>query len=72
MSVIASSSMAYNDEDLILDQKTWDKIKSFEDAEEIEKYLPKNLPNLDEEDENMDPLERRYRFFTDGGFDKNA
>jgi hypothetical protein len=34
MSVIAASSLN-NDEDLILDQKTWDKLKMVEDAEDI-------------------------------------
>jgi len=34
MSVIAASSMN-NDEDLILDAKTWDKLKTIEDAEDI-------------------------------------
>jgi hypothetical protein len=64
MSVIAASSLN-NDEDLILDSKTWDKLKLIEDAEDIQKYLPKNLPESDDE-ENMDPTERKYRFLNDG------
>lgn len=64
MSVIAATSIN-NDEDLMLDQKTWDKLKSIEDAEDIQKYLPKNIVES-EDDENMDPLERKYRFYNDG------
>ena len=68
MSVIAASSMN-NDEDLILDAKTWDKLKSIEDAEDIQKYLPKRLDDSDDE-ENMDPTERKYRFLNDGAMEK--
>lgn len=68
MSVIAASSMN-NDEDLILDSKTWDKLKSMEDAEDIQKYLPKRLDDSDDE-ENMYPTERKYRFLNDGAVDK--
>lgn len=64
MSVIAASSLN-NDEDLILDAKTWDKLKLIEDAEDIQKYLPKNMPESEDE-ENMDPTERKYRFLNDG------
>lgn len=64
MSVIAATSIN-NDEDLMLDQKTWDKIKSLEDAEDIQKYLPKNMPES-EDDEQMDPNERKFRFYNDG------
>lgn len=64
MSVIAASSLN-NDEDLILDQRTWDKLKQVEDAEDIQKYLPKKLDDSDDE-ENMDPTERKFRFLNDG------
>ena len=64
MSVIAASSLN-NDEDLILDQRTWDKLKQVEDAEDIQKYLPKKLEDSDDE-ENMDPTERKFRFLNDG------
>lgn len=64
MSVIAATSIN-NDEELMLDAKTWDKLKAIEDAEDIQKYLPKNLPESDDE-EHMDPSERKLRFYTDG------
>jgi len=64
MSVIAASSMN-NDEDLILDSKTWDKLKLVE-AEDIQKYIPKNYHPESDDDENMDPTERKYRFLNDG------
>lgn len=38
MSVIASSTLN-NDEDLILDKRTWDKLKQIDEAEDIEKFI---------------------------------
>ena len=64
MSVIAATSIN-NDEELMLDQKTWDKIKLLDDADDIQKYLPKNMPESEDE-ENMDPSERKFRFYNDG------
>ena len=64
MSVIAATSIN-NDDELMLDAKTWDKIKQLDDAEEIQKYLPKNMPESEDE-ENMDPSERKFRYFNDG------
>ena len=43
MSVIAATSIN-NDEELMLDSKTWDKLKALDDAEDVQKYLPKNMP----------------------------
>lgn len=64
MSVIAASGLD-NDEDLIMDQRTWAKLKAVEDAEDIQKYLPKRLDDSEDE-ENMDPTERKFRFLNDG------
>lgn len=64
MSVIAATSIN-NDEELMLDSKTWDKLKALDDAEDVQKYLPKNMPES-EDDEHMDPSERKLRFYTDG------
>lgn len=36
-----------------------------EDAEDIQKYLPKRLDDSDE-DERMDPTERKFRYLNDG------
>lgn len=61
MSVIASSTINY-DEDLTLDKKTRDILKKI-DIEDVHKYVPQ----LDSEnEENMDPIERKYKFFNDG------
>ena len=60
MSVIASTSIN-NDDELTLDRKTWDKLRQI-DIEEVHKYIPK-----DESEEEEDPLERKYKFLTDGG-----
>ena len=38
MSVIASTTLD-NDEEMVLDKKTWDKLKQIEDAEDIQKYV---------------------------------
>ena len=65
MSVIAASSLN-NDEDLILDRRTWDKLKQVEDAEDIQKYIPKNFKIEDSDDENMDPTLRKFNFLNDG------
>lgn len=70
MSVIAATSIN-NDEDLMLDSKTWDKIKKLDDAEDIQKYLPKNMPESEDE-ENMDPSERKFRFYNDGAIPVKA
>ena len=64
MSVIAATSIN-NDEELMLDSKTWDKLKALDDAEDVQKYLPKDMPES-EDDEHMDPSERKLRFYTDG------
>jgi hypothetical protein len=64
MSVIAATSIN-NDEELMLDSKTWDKLKALDDAEDVQKYLPKNMPESEDE-ENMDPSERKLRFYLDG------
>lgn len=64
MSVIAATSIN-NDEELTLDAKTWDKLKALDDAEEIQKYLPKHIEESEDE-ANMDPSERKLRFYTDG------
>jgi len=53
MSVIAATSIN-NDEELMLDAKTWDKLKQLDDADDIQKYLPKNMPESEDE-ENMEP-----------------
>jgi len=64
MSVIAATSINA-DEDLTLDRRTWEKIRSME-PEDIEQHLPKRGEGSDEEDMNMDPVERKYAFLTDG------
>lgn len=62
MSVIAATTID-NDDELVLDRKTWDKLKKI-DLDEAYKYLD---PVESEHEEDMDPLERKLRFFTDGG-----
>lgn len=70
MSVIASSTIE-NDEDLILDKKTWDKLKKI-DIEDAHKYMPDDFVSEDEE-EKLNPNERKYRFYTDGAdFEKDS
>ena len=66
MSVIAATSIN-NDDDLMLDKKTWDKLKKI-DIEEAHKFLPKEMDTESEED----PLEKKFKFLTDGGVDKVA
>lgn len=63
MSVIASMTID-NDDELKLDQKTWDKIKKI-DLDEAYKYIE---PIESEHEEDMDPLDRKIRYFTDGGW----
>ena len=60
MSVIGAANIG-GDEELTLDRRTWDKLKSI-DPEEIEKHLPKR----EESEEEEDDLERKFKFFTDG------
>jgi len=60
MSVIASTSIN-NDDELTLDRKTWEKLRQI-DIDEVHKYIPK-----EETEEEEDPLERKYKFLTDGG-----
>ena len=62
MSVIAATAID-DDADLTLDKKVWEKVRAVE-PEDLHKYLPSKLPD---EEEEMDPLERKYKFFTDGG-----
>ena len=70
MSVIAATSLD-NDEDLTLDKKTKEFLKSI-DPEDIEKYLPAQEPDEDEQLMNEDPLEKKYKFLTDGGGDEKS
>jgi len=68
MSVIAATTLD-NDEDLTLDRKTWDKLKTI-DLEDLHKYV--TIPDEESDLENMDPLERKFRFLADtSGKEKN-
>ena len=59
-SVIASNAVE-NDEDLNMDKKTWDQVREL-GIENLHKYI------RDEDDEEeMNENERRYKFLTDGG-----
>ena len=60
MSVIASTTIN-NDEELTLDKRTWQRLRELE-PEEIEKFLPEK----EEEAEEEDLLERRFKFYNDG------
>lgn len=60
MSVIAATSIN-DDEELLLDQKTWDKLKQI-DIDEAHKYIPKDEESSEEED----PIEKKHRFLMDG------
>lgn len=63
-SVIAAQTIN-DDEELTLDAKTWNRLRQFDDLEEIQQYLP---DIVDEDPEDMqDPNERKYKFLTDGG-----
>jgi hypothetical protein len=62
MSVIASMTID-NDDELKLDQKTWEKLKKI-DLDEAYKYIE---PLESEHEEDIDPLEKKIRYFTDGG-----
>lgn len=63
-SVIAAQTIN-DDEELTLDAKTWNKLREFDDLEEIQQYLP---DEDDEQDEQMDDAnERKFKFLTDGG-----
>jgi hypothetical protein len=64
MSVIAATTINA-DEELQLDRRTWDKLRSLE-PEDIEQYLPERGEDSEERDMNMDPTERKYAFLTDG------
>jgi hypothetical protein len=64
MSVIASSTINQDDE-LMLDKKTWDRLKEI-DIEDL-KYAPQD----GSDEENMDANERKYRFLTDGAAEED-
>jgi len=66
MSVIAATSIN-NDDELMMDKKTWDKLKKI-DIDDAHKFLPKEQDTESEED----PLERKFKYLTDGGVDKVA
>lgn len=61
MSVIAATTLD-NDEDLVMDRKTWEKLKTI-DLEDLHKYV--TIPDEESDLENMDPLERKFRFLAD-------
>ena len=68
MSVIAATTLD-NDEDLTLDRKTWEKLRTI-DLEDLHKYV--KVPDEESDLENMDPLERKFRFLADtSGKEKN-
>ena len=62
-SVIASQTIN-DDEELTLDARTWNRLRQFDDLEEIQKFLP-DVEDHNEQDE--DANERKFKFLTDGG-----
>lgn len=62
MSVIASTALE-NDEELMLDKKTWEKVREV-GLDNMHLYTE---PVDDDPEDNMDDNERKYRFLTDGG-----
>ena len=60
MSVIGAANIG-GDEELTLDRRVWDKLKSIE-PEEIEQHLPAREESEDEQND----LERKFQFYTDG------
>lgn len=52
MSVIASTTIN-NDEEMILDKKTWDKLKQIDEAEDIEQYIDAQDESSDSENHDM-------------------
>ena len=61
MSVIAGTALE-NDEDLMLDEKTWEKVRDIGIDE-----LHKHIREADNSEDEMSDLERKYKFHTDGG-----
>jgi len=51
MSVIASSTVN-NDEEMMLDQRTWDKLKTL-DVDELDKYIEESSDNEDSDEQNI-------------------
>ena len=60
MSVIAGAAIE-NDEDLMLDKKTWERVREI-GIEDVYKHIEEKP-----EEEEMDDAERKYKFLTDGG-----
>lgn len=61
MAVITGAALD-NDEDLMLDEKTWEKVRDI-GIDELHKHIRK----VDDSDEEMSDLERKHKFLTDGG-----
>lgn len=61
MSVIAGAAVE-NDEDLVLDEKTWERVREL-GIDELHKHIDKE----EDSEGEMSDLERRYKFHTDGG-----
>jgi hypothetical protein len=59
MSVIASSNIN-NDDELVLDKRTWGALKEI-DVEEMHKYVSE-----ENSEEDIDENEKRFRFYNDG------
>ena len=59
-SVIASNAVE-NDDDLVLDKKTWDQVREL-GMENLHKYI-----KTTQEDSEEDDLERKHKYLTDGG-----